>query len=482
MFRYLLKGASTAGKFLFFSQVLNRKTGAQLLNNDEVNSFLSSRNKGLLLDGVSRRLSVKESYQNVLMSARVGAGKTTKYIVSNVLDKASQNCSIVVHDPKGEVHQLTSGYLQSKGFRVVLYDVLDPKNSESFNPCWDVQNEVEIEQIAQTIVIAANGAQGDQFWNNGAIRILSVLLKILSYGQAKHFNLVNLYHLMQHAGDLGKGLNPWVAKNGWNPAYPDDPYLIKEWKAAMTGNKEGVNSFILNATMALKAFTNRDIKEFFHTSSYRIADLRKEKTAIFFVTPPENQAYYSFVTSLFFKTIFNECMRREHLGKNTLDTYLLYDEFGNSFIPDFMSIATTIRGYRVSLSIILQTISQLSAKYGKEGSAVIQGAMNTNVCLSGADPETADYFSKVSGKVVDVQYHKRGEPRSTHSEYNLINPNEVRTMDEDKILIISKNRNPAIVPIKAFYEVRKWKTKTRYEPAQIQSRVIPDRLSLVEIP
>jgi type IV secretion system protein VirD4 len=69
--------------------------------------------------------SYPQSFQNVCVVARVGAGKTSRYIISNVLDRAKRNCSIVVNDPKGEVFAETSGYLQSRGFKVIAINPED---------------------------------------------------------------------------------------------------------------------------------------------------------------------------------------------------------------------------------------------------------------------------------------------------------------------------------------------------------------------
>ncbi len=111
----------------------------------------------------------------------------------------------------------------------------------------------------------------------------------------------------------------------------------------------------------------------------------------------------------------------------------------------------------------------------------IQGAMNTNICLSGADPSTATYFYDVSGKVRDLQTRELAKPLINHQEYNLINSNEVRTMDEDQVLVISKNRNPAIIPIKPFYEVRKWVKRSKIAPYIIDTEDRPQTVPLVTV-
>ena len=469
------KAAATGLSFLARGKLLNKKEGAAFLNPSEVSAFLSPREKGLLIDGDNLRLSEKESFQNLLLAARVGAGKTTKYVIPNVLDKSNKLCSLVVHDPKGEVNKLTSGYMEAKGFNVVVFNPNDITNTNCFNPFTEAKTEIELEQIAETIIWSGNPNSGDQYWNNGATRILSVLIKCLSFGDKKYFNMPNLHHLLQNFGETGEGLAKWIAHNCWNPQCPDDDYVLQEWKGALTGNEEAIQSFVGICLTAMKSLSNRQLKQFFSKSDYDLKRLRDEKTIIYFITPAEHQKYYSFVTSLFFRSVFNECMRREHLAGRSLPVYLLYDEFGNSFVTDFVSVANTIRGYHVSLSVILQSVSQLADKYGKTTAEAIQGAFNTSMCYDSSDPATADHFSNLSGKVRETQIRMNGKEKSLldtstdYREYNLLNSNEVRTMQQNEALIISKNRNPVKLKITPYYKNRRMKKMARFEPTQAKN-------------
>ena len=72
--------------FLFQKRLLNRTEGAKLAEPSDYRGRLNSRNTGLLLDGDSLKLAERESFQNVCVIARVGAGKTSRYIIPNVLE------------------------------------------------------------------------------------------------------------------------------------------------------------------------------------------------------------------------------------------------------------------------------------------------------------------------------------------------------------------------------------------------------------
>jgi len=82
----------------------------------------------------------------------------------------------------------------------------------------------------------------------------------------------------------------------------------------------------------------RDLVEITSSSSFNLADIRTEKTIIYFIIPAQHTEYYGFWTSIFFRSVFNACMR-EMPSKKTLPAYILYDEFGHSTIPSFVSLA-----------------------------------------------------------------------------------------------------------------------------------------------
>lgn len=452
----LAKGiGSNAAYALIFGRFLKKESGARLLNKSETSELLSPRNTGLLLDGADGRLSERESFQNVCVIARVGAGKTSRYIIPNVLDKAKRNASIVVNDPKGEVFEATSGFMQANGYRVITLNPEDLERSSTFNPLLEAKNDIELEQVAEILVKAGSGSSPkDAFWDHGAVRIVSVLLKLLQRAGTQnpaYFTLGNLYYLLQHFGTDGSPLDDFVIQWAYDPLNPNDSTLWDEWRGATTGNSNAVQSFVLTALTSLRAFTNQNMVRLTAESSFDLESIRAKKTIIYFIIPAQHAEYYGFWTSVFFRSVFNACMRRMPTPA-TLPVYVLYDEFGHSTIPSFVSVANTIRGYRVSLSIVLQSLAQLSARYGHDYARSIQGGFNTYLAYSGSDPETARFFQEVAGKVIEVSRNKLEELKEQRQEYNLLNADAVRRIEDHQAVLVSANKNPAIIETLPYFQ------------------------------
>jgi len=467
----LSEASKHAAYALVFGKLLRRKDGARLLTNSETSEILSPRNTGLLLDGKRGRLSERESFQNVCVIARVGAGKTSRYIIPNVLDKAKTNCSIIVNDPKGEVFAETSGFMQANGYRVLAIDPENLERSARFNPLLEAKSDIELEQVAEILIKAGSGnSTKDAFWDNGAIRLVGVLLKLLQrsgYQNPAHFTLGNLYYLLQNFGIDGSPLDDFVIKWAYDPLNPTDATLWEEWKGATTGNLNAVQSFALTALTALRAFTNRSLVELTAESSFDLESIRDQKTIIYFIIPAQHAEYYGFWTSVFFRSVFNACMRQMP-SRATLPVYVLYDEFGHSTIPSFVSVANTIRGYKVSLSIVLQSLSQLAARYGQDYARSIQGGFNTYLTYAGADQHTAEFFEKIAGKVIEEQRDKIESITSQRREFNLLNADAVRRIDDSKAIMVSTNKNPALLDTQPYFTDRRLsKIPGRFGEAQM---------------
>ena len=216
-----------------------------MMGHFEERSFLNFSNKGLVLDGADKRLSQKESFNHMGIIARTGGGKTTGYIVPNILKLAQGKNSMVVTDLSGELYQKTSGFLKKKGFKIYVLDPEDLNTSIGYNPLYYALSSIEIDEIAEILIKSANPGQikaEDKMWLDGAKTFLTILIKVLVATKDHHYiNLANLKHLINNFGQDGSNLDELIFK------YADEK-TFSEWKGFVSGNMRTVQSFISTAT------------------------------------------------------------------------------------------------------------------------------------------------------------------------------------------------------------------------------------------
>jgi type IV secretion system protein VirD4 len=80
------------------------------------------------------RLSEKQCNGHTVVLAPTRVGKTTSIYIPNLLENNLRG-TLIVPDPKTEIHELTSKYQQSIGRKIIVYKPLDKKIQ--YNPLKD---------------------------------------------------------------------------------------------------------------------------------------------------------------------------------------------------------------------------------------------------------------------------------------------------------------------------------------------------------
>lgn len=408
--------------------------GAAFLSWFERRRLLNGHHAGLTIDGHHGRLSDEDSFLHLALVAPTGAGKTTRFIIPNLF--TLEHCSIVVTDPSGEIHARTSGHLAARGFDILVVNPANASASLRYNPLSRIKTETQAQEIAHCLIRSANkDYDREPFWNSGAERILDVFIRTLkAMGKPEFLNLPNVLHLLQHFGEDGSALDDFIARHA-------DEATYQQYRAFVGGNPKVMQSWISVATNSLALLNNPDVARFMAGDDLDFSALRKRPTVVYLMLPSDKISFYSFIMNLFYTQLFAACMERLP-GSKDLPVYCLMDEFGHSSIPFFETIITTIRKYRVSLSLVLQSVSQLATNYGKDKAAtILEGDVSSRLFYSGLDMESAQRVERLLGRKRTVTERKDGTRQV--QEGNLMNADRIRTMPDDQALFVFRNKEPA---------------------------------------
>lgn len=441
----------------------------------ELKELFTSRNRGLLLDGAKARLSEDASCRNVAVVATTGAGKTASFILPNLL---SQNDgSIVVTDPSGTLYARASGDLVRRGYKVHQLNPLDLVSSVGYNPLSLASTFPEMQELAHILVRTANNdAKVEPLWLVGAEEIIGILIKCLkSHVSADRYaNLANLQYLLQGFGD-GQRLLPFVAANA-----PDDQ-TYHAYLGFISQSGKTLQGLLSQAKASLSMLTDPDIARLTARSTFDFAALRREKAALFLVFPQNRVSYYALLMNLFYTQLFHYCLDDRAYRPGSLPIYFLLDEFGHLTIPNFPSIITTTRQRKISLSIVLQSVSQLEERYGKQGAhTILNGGVASRLFFSGMDIDTASELARTIGEVHTDYMDTQGNIRTEREA--LMTPAALRAMPDDQVLYLYANKRPTRLTVTSYYQNRDMERRTRLPPfVPSGDHGIPPRIELVPI-
>ncbi len=430
-------------------------------------TLLSSGNKGFCLTGTAN-LSVKNSFQNALIVASTGMGKTSVALIPSLY---TMDSSRVVHDPSGELFSKTGGFLAQRGYVVKTLNFAVPSRSSGFNPLQRANSSSEIQKLSALLVENALGKNSkDPFWQTQAISMLTIFISILKKQEKEYHNFYNLRQLLSQFGGNQKAVELLFCR------YADtDAVLWAEFKAFLAYDDKVVSGVTATAKAALQIFADENVAKVTSTDSIDFADFRKRKTVLFIQNSVADQRYYSVLTSIFFEQFFAYIMSR-FPEKQEQDIFFLIDEMSSLRFPTLSLSVANCRKHSAGLLLVVQDFNQLISTYGREDAQAIKSNCFARMYFSGVGVETAIELEKILGK---FEFSDKENKKNVRS---LMTADEIRIMPEDRAIVICGHHPPIKAQLLPYYKNWRMNAKSKIPPPEIQSEIPPGEIPILPLP
>ncbi|MBQ3145137.1 MAG: type IV secretory system conjugative DNA transfer family protein [Clostridia bacterium] len=365
--------------------------------------------------------------------------------------------SYVFTDPKGELYDKTAGYLKSKGYDIKIFNLVNPKNSDGYNPLMHIQSEIDVDVIANTIVKGQTEVQNqaDPYWDDMAEMLLKALIYyLLATRPEEEQNLASCAELVRAANNNGAGNLLTELMN----QLPYDHPARMNYKSIEIAPEKTYSSILSSLQSKLGKFDSKDIAELTSTNTIDFEEIGSKKTAVFVISS-DTHAAYDFLLTIFFSQMIQRLYDFADIKGGALPqpTYFILDEFANiGKIPDFDKKISTSRSRKISFSVILQNLDQLEAVYEKSHETII-GNCDTTLFLGSNSQKTVEYFSKELGEktINRDSWSVSKDKHMWRQGYNkqdqvmaraLMTPDELRRLDNDLCIIFEKGIKPIKAP------------------------------------
>ncbi len=343
---------------------------------------------------------------NDLIVGPTRGGKTRGYIIPNLL-RAKEN--MIVADTKGNLYRLFGDYLRSKGFDVQCIDFKDIENSlYGYNPLsyvrktrnpdliaqGDLYNEQDIKKIA--LAICPIQDYKNPFWDLASQMYLEMfIIYILNNYPEDKRNLKSAYEMLCLMGteEFNVVISEEIERYP-NSAFAKKCSMIRQNSVAdkMDSSIKGILAQHLDAICYSTTecmYTNKKQVDF--------SSFLKRKNVLFLNVSDSDRSQDTLV-NIFYTQAFRYLMSA---ADNRPDSRLpipvrfLLDDFStNTVIPDFDKLISVIGSREISVSLIVQSLSQLNALYNGEKAKTIINNCDHCLYLGGTDIDTARHFAE----------------------------------------------------------------------------------------
>lgn len=256
--------------------------------------------------------------------------------------------SYVFTDPKGELYDKTAEYLRSQGYEVKILNLVNPQNSDGYNPLMHIESEIDVDIIANTIVKGQSDVttQADPYWDDMAEMLLKALIYyLLATRPEEEQNLASCAELVRAANNNGAGNLLTELMN----QLPYDHPARMFYKSIEIAPEKTYSSILSSLQSKLGKFDSKEIAELTSTNTINFADIGKKKTALYVISS-DTHAAYDFLLTIFFSQMIQRLydFADRNGGALSMPAYFILDEFANiGRIPDFDKKIATSRSRKI---------------------------------------------------------------------------------------------------------------------------------------
>lgn len=334
---------------------------------------------------------------NDLIVGSSGCGKTGGYVIPNIQNITG---SLVVSDTKGQLYRMFKDELEAKGYKVYILDFMNSPNSCGYNPLDGIRrypngkyNEQDILTLANTLMPPLD--RHEPFWEKAAASYIAFLiaycLEAVNEDEHDMINVCRLHSAFLHPGGELSFLN-------WAEEHPDT-FAAKKFERINSISKvdKTWNCILEFANRALELFEFEEAKYIFdNEESFDILSLGREKTVLFINNSDTDRTYDNLVNSFYAQTLQLLCSEADKNpnGRLKVPVRIIMDDFASGTkIPDFDKVISVIRSRDISVSLILQSLTQLESMYSHAEAMTIVNNCDHLLYLGSQDIGTAEYMA-----------------------------------------------------------------------------------------
>lgn len=409
--------------------------------------LLPRKPRGTVLGKIGRRFVSYAGEAHGIIAGASDAGKTTGPVFGTLLTDTGR--SVISYDPKAEMYAGTARWRST--FSETLF--FDPTNVDSvrFNPLAEIQigspREIAEAQNVASVLVEASGLSNDNpIWPITASELLTaVILYVLHSFPVEQRNLgvlrENLFDLAQLLPAMKKSRVPECKR-------------IAETLEPMSDRIR--DSITATARATLSVFADPIVCDVTSKSDFRISDIVCSEIpfSLYLQVRQSDERrlrpLMRLILSQITMSMLYDVERTSDGRKKRWRVLYLLDEFpGMGKIEAFLSEMRQFRGYGITAVLIMQSLKDLRAVYGRDNSFL--DICKYTVVYASGDPETQRDISAMLGTFLDNRRSvtkprdwkwRGGSETSAEDRKPLMDTGKVRMLDAGKSLVLMTGVKP----------------------------------------
>lgn len=504
-FRSINEGQKGTSRFCTIKEVDEQyKSIPEVETDEEIKNGGYEGKGGVVISRFGKKVYIDDSKSNNLVIGTTRSGKGELFLFPSIdaYSRAKEKASLVINDPKGELLGASKETLEKRGYRIEVLNLINPEKSMSYNPLQLIINAYEkndlgeAQKLCKTLTYAMYYKPNvkEPYWQDSAMSLVNALILAVIDKVYKEVNplkselskredfirknndktlfkknkeriveikkeieklkgKITFYTVAQMLSELGSAYDE-QGKNELDKYFNDlDANNVAKMQYATSNFAKGTSrgGIFSMAMTELQKFTMEKIAKLTSKNSIDLKDIgfkNKENTrpiALFIILPDYDKSDY-IISSMFIRQLYYVSAKNAEEGSGECDRDVVYliDETGNiPPIEDLDTLLTVGLGRRIFFTLVVQELSQIEGKYGKDASKTIISSCANKIYIITTDKDTAREISELLGDKTITNVSRSGEFLDTTKHITesvdsrkLLNANELMLFKEGETVVI----------------------------------------------
>ncbi|MBQ9748066.1 MAG: type IV secretory system conjugative DNA transfer family protein [Clostridia bacterium] len=376
---------------------------------------------------------------NIVVVGGTGCGKTMSISEPRLLE--TKHTSLVITLSKRKLVKKYAPLFYERGYNVWDMNFADPTAGNiSYDPLAYLRTDSDIRYLAESIVKAnpqkRNKTSADPYWDDAAISLLCAEIAFVRYrkgARATFADVVDLNNTLtveEYGGQIRTSLDKvFDLLATREPTH----YAVICWRSFRSLPIRTASCVFGALNVTLDTIFTKELCEMIRMPKrVDFETLSTEKTILFITTSAVNPALNSFINLFYgtcFKALFEFAEKRPD-GTLPIPVHILCDDFAvGCKVNNFEQNIAIFREKGISVTILLQSESQLGALYGADEATTIINNADTYIYMGGMDLKTCRAMSeKCNIPLDDILYMpigrivilRRGQRPIYTTRYNIL--------------------------------------------------------------
>ena len=415
---------------------------------------LTARN-GCVLGDLNGRLLVTADLRPTLVTGGTRSGKGRGHVVPTLL---SWTESAMIHDPKGELWQITAGW-RTTFCHTLRFNPREP-GSARWNPLAEISpGPGELAQVQRLVAILSDpgGVRDEEaIWDKSASEILeAVVLHVLYTADDAAKSLIKVRELLADLDEAAEVMLRTQHRRGADGQPETHPFIKTAVKGYAAMHDRFRTSVQGTARSYLKWLAGEDLERSLSASDFAVGDLMCAHAPVSLyvqVAPADAAALKPLVRLLFYAAAqaLTAQEKADAMGRpKRHELLMVMDEFPLLGRVEFFEKSLRLMsGYGLKTLFVAQSLNDIVETYGPNNTILDNCFVYT--AFAALDPLTQDKVSRLTGTISELRTSRSGPAglaagRSSVSrsevERPLLEPGEIRALpDEEQLVFVAGHR------------------------------------------